>query len=145
MEFLGFMIIISYILVYSIKVSIADDSLGLSQSISNNDTLVSKSGRFELGFFTPGNSNKTYLGIWYKNIPVQNIVWVANRNNLINSTSNYTLNLNSTGNLVLGQNSSFVWYTTTNQKKVHIPEVVLLDSGNLVVENEGETKQEEYL
>jgi hypothetical protein len=117
MEFLGFMIIISYILVYSIKVSIADDSLGLSQSISNNDTLVSKSGRFELGFFTPGNSNKTYLGIWYKNIPVQNIVWVANRNNPINSTSNYTLNLNSTGNLVLGQHSSFVWYTTTNQKK----------------------------
>ncbi|KAK2381022.1 G-type lectin S-receptor serine/threonine-protein kinase [Trifolium repens] len=145
MEFLGFMIIISYILVYSIKVSIADDSLGLSQSISNNDTLVSKSGRFELGFFTPGNSNKTYLGIWYKNIPVQNVVWVANRNSPINSNSNYTLNLNSTGNLVLTQNSTFVWYTTTNEKQVHNPVAVLLDSGNLVVKNEGETNQDEYL
>jgi hypothetical protein len=30
-------------------------------------------------------------------------------------------------------------------KKKHIPEAVLLDSGNLVVKNEGETKQEEYL
>ncbi|WJX50865.1 hypothetical protein P8452_37113 [Trifolium repens] len=145
MEFLGFMIIISYILVYSIKFSIADDSLGLSQSISNNDTLVSKSGRFELGFFTPGNSNKTYLGIWYKNIPVQNVVWVANRNSPINSTSNYTLNLNNTGNLVLTQNSTFVWYTTTNEKQVHNPVAVLLDSGNLVVKNEGETNQDEYL
>ncbi|GAU41689.1 hypothetical protein TSUD_94100 [Trifolium subterraneum] len=35
-------------------VSIAADSLGLSQSISNNNTLVSQSGRFELGFFTLG-------------------------------------------------------------------------------------------
>ncbi|WJX44767.1 hypothetical protein P8452_31710 [Trifolium repens] len=144
MEILGFMIIVSYILVYSINFSIADDSLGLSQSISNNNTLVSKSGRFELGFFTPGNSNKTYLGIWYKNIPVQNIVWVANRNNPINSTSNYTLNLNSTGNLVPTQNSSFVWYTTTNEKQVRNPVAVLLDSGNLVVKNEGETNQDEY-
>jgi len=141
-----FMIIVTYILVNSLKHSIAADSLGLSQSISNNNTLVSQNGRFEFGFFNPGNSNKTYLGIWYKNIPVQNVVWVANRNNPINnSTSNYTLKLNSTGNLVLTQNRFIVWYTTANQKQVHNPVAVLLDSGNLVVKHEGETNQAEYL
>jgi hypothetical protein len=139
-----FMIIFTYILVNSLKHSIAANSLGLSKSIGNNNTLVSQNGRFELGFFTPGNSNKTYLGIWYKNIPVQNVVWVANRNNPINnSTSNYTLKLNTTGNLVITQNGSFVWYTTTIQKQVHNPVAVLLDSGNLVVKNEGETNQED--
>ncbi|KEH30778.1 putative protein kinase RLK-Pelle-DLSV family [Medicago truncatula] len=146
MDILVFMIFVSYLLAHSFKLSIAADSLGLSQSISNNNnTLVSQNGRYELGFFTPGNSNKTYLGIWYKNIPVQKFVWVANRNNPINSTSNHALFLNSTGNLVLTQNNSFVWYTTTNQKQVHNPVAVLLDSGNLVVKNDGETNQDEYL
>jgi len=146
MDILAFMIIATYILVHSLKLSIAVDSLGLSQSISNNNTLVSQNGRFEFGFFNPGNSNKTYLGIWYKNIPVQNVVWVANRNNPVNnSTSNYILKLNSTGNLVLTENRFIAWYTTTNQKLVRNPVAVLLDSGNLVVKNEGETNQDEYL
>ncbi|KAK2434620.1 G-type lectin S-receptor serine/threonine-protein kinase [Trifolium repens] len=63
MEILVFMIIVSYILVHSLKLTIAADSLGLSQSISNDNTLVSQSGRFKLGFFALGNANKTYLDI----------------------------------------------------------------------------------
>ncbi|KAJ1441975.1 putative serine/threonine-protein kinase [Sesbania bispinosa] len=93
-------------------------------------TLVSQSGRFELGFFTPGNSNKTYLGIWYKNIPVERVVWVANRVSPING-SNPILTVNSTGSLVLSQDGTVVWYTAS-QKQEQNPVAVLLDSGNLV-------------
>ncbi|XP_061349733.1 G-type lectin S-receptor-like serine/threonine-protein kinase At4g27290 [Gastrolobium bilobum] len=141
MDILTSMIIIAYAFVPLFKVSIAADSIGLSQSISNGNTLVSQGGTFELGFFT--KSNKSYLGIWYKNIRIQKVVWVANRVNPING-SNATLTLNSTGNLVLSQNGSVVWYTTP-QKQAHNPVAVLLDTGNLVLRNEGESNPEDYL
>ena len=78
----------------------------LNPSPSENMTLVSKDGSFELGFFNPGSSKNLYLGIWYKNIPVQTVVWVANRLNLINDLSG-VLMVNSSGSLVLlSQNST---------------------------------------
>jgi hypothetical protein len=96
-----------HILIYFSQISLALNTI--SQSISLTDdgnTLVSKGGIYELGFFTPGNSNKRYLGIWYKNIPIQTVVWVANRINPINDSSG-TLTLNNiTGNLVLTQKNN---------------------------------------
>nr|KYP35754.1 Putative serine/threonine-protein kinase receptor [Cajanus cajan] len=106
-------------------------------------TLVSKGGKFELGFFSPGSSQKRYLGIWYKNIRIQTVVWVANRENPINDSSGI-LTVNSTGNLVLTQNESLVWYTNSH-KQAQNPVVELLDSGNLVIRNEGDTDTEGYL
>ncbi|KAB2601100.1 G-type lectin S-receptor-like serine/threonine-protein kinase [Pyrus ussuriensis x Pyrus communis] len=38
---------------------------------------------FKLGFFSPGNSHNRYIGVWYNNIPIQTIVWIANRDNPI--------------------------------------------------------------
>ncbi|MCD7462300.1 hypothetical protein HAX54_048208 [Datura stramonium] len=32
-----------------------------------------------MGFFSPGNSENRYVGMWYKNISVRTVVWVANR------------------------------------------------------------------
>uniref|UniRef100_A0A2N9FCL3 non-specific serine/threonine protein kinase n=2 Tax=Fagus sylvatica TaxID=28930 RepID=A0A2N9FCL3_FAGSY len=85
------------------------DSLTTSQYISNGSSLVSKDGTFELGFFKPGSSKNHYLGIWYKNIPVKTVVWVANRLNPINDSSGLLM-INSTGSVVLmSQNKSVVW------------------------------------
>jgi hypothetical protein len=56
----------------------ASDSITQSQTISEGRALVSADGSFELGFFSPGSSTNRYLGIWYKNIPVITIIWVAN-------------------------------------------------------------------
>ncbi|XP_024161142.1 G-type lectin S-receptor-like serine/threonine-protein kinase At4g27290 isoform X3 [Rosa chinensis] len=113
--------------------SFAVDSIGPSQSIhDNSSTLISSDGSFELGFFSPGNSKNRYLGIWYKNIPVKTVVWVANRCNPIDDSSG-VLMINSTGYLVLlGQNKSVVWWTSLPK---YTPSVMvqLLDSGNLVV------------
>ena len=105
---------------------------------------MSKGGKFELGFFSPGSSQKRYVGIWYKNIPTQTVVWVANGANPINDSSGI-LTLNTTGNLVLTQNGSIVWYTNNSHKQVQNPVVELLDSGNLVIRNEGETNPEAFM
>jgi hypothetical protein len=140
-----------HILIYFSQISLALNTI--SQSISLTDdgnTLVSKGGIYELGFFTPGNSNKRYLGIWYKNIPIQTVVWVANRINPINDSSG-TLTLNNiTGNLVLTQknNETVVWSTTSNslRKKQEISVVaILLDTGNLVLIDEKEENEESFL
>ncbi|RDX65312.1 G-type lectin S-receptor-like serine/threonine-protein kinase, partial [Mucuna pruriens] len=127
----------------TISFSVANDSINVSQSMSDGETLVSKGGKFELGFFSPGSSQKRYLGIWYKNIPIQTIVWVANRANPINDSSGI-LTVNSKGNLVLSQNGSLVWFTNS-QKKAQNPVAELMDSGNLVIRNEGEANPEAYL
>ncbi|KAK7405141.1 hypothetical protein VNO78_06339 [Psophocarpus tetragonolobus] len=131
------------ILIYSLHFSIATDTILLSQSISDGMTLVSQGEKFALGFFSPENSNKRYLGIWYKNIPIQTVVWVANGANPINDSSGI-LTVNSTGNLILRQRHRVVWYTTS-EKQAQNPVAKLLDSGNLVVRDENETDSEAYL
>ncbi|KAK2423949.1 G-type lectin S-receptor serine/threonine-protein kinase [Trifolium repens] len=140
-----------HILIYFSQISLAVNSISQSISlIDDGNTLVSKGGIYELGFFTPGNSNKRYLGIWYKKIPIQTVVWVANRINPINDSSG-TLTLNNiTGNLVLTQknNETVVWSTTSNslRKKQEISVVaILLDTGNLVLIDEKEENEESFL
>ncbi|XP_024028007.1 G-type lectin S-receptor-like serine/threonine-protein kinase At4g27290 isoform X2 [Morus notabilis] len=120
------------------------DSINLFQSISDGETLVSNEGIFKLGFFSPGTSKKRYLGIWYKNIPVQTVVWVANRCDPINDSSGL-FRINSTGSLVLlYQNKSVVW-STSSFKKAQKPIAQLLDSGNLVLRDEEDTNLGTYL
>ncbi|XP_024021179.1 G-type lectin S-receptor-like serine/threonine-protein kinase At4g27290 [Morus notabilis] len=126
-------------------VSFALDSINPSQSISDGRTLVSKEGIFEFGFFTPGNSTNHYLGIWYKKIPVQTVVWVANRCNPINDSSGM-LTINSAGNLVLSnRNTSTVVWSTSLSTQPQKPILELLDSGNLVVRDEEDKNSETYL
>lgn len=140
MDILPFMIMVAYILVPSIATS---SMINVSQSISDGQTLVSQAGVFELGFFSPGKSQRRYLGIWFKYIPEQKVVWVANRARPINNTLG-KLTMNSAGNLVLSQNDSVVWQTASD-KQAWNPVAELLDSGNLVIRNEGEeTDSEAY-
>ncbi|KAF7822808.1 G-type lectin S-receptor-like serine/threonine-protein kinase [Senna tora] len=136
-------------LVLSLQVfSFALVSIAQSQSFTDGMTLLSKGGTFELGFFSPGTSNKRYLGIWYKNIPIPTVVWVANRLNPINDSSGI-LTLNTTGNLVLSQNDTVVWSSTittsVEKKPEYSPEALLLDSGNLVVRDKKNDNPEAYL
>ncbi|GMN36845.1 hypothetical protein TIFTF001_042520 [Ficus carica] len=116
-------------------VSLAVNSIGPLQSMSDGTTLVSEGGVFEFGFFSPGNSKNRYVGIWYKKIWVQHVVWVGNRCNPINDSSGLLM-VNSTGNLVLMQQNKSVVWSTSLSKKVKKPIVQLLDSGNLVLRDE---------
>ena len=88
--------------------STSTDTIGPSESITtgNNETLVSAGGVFQLGFFSPDDDGaRTYLGIWYYNITVRTVVWVANRHSPVRSTPG-VLRLSADGRLVIldGQN-----------------------------------------
>ncbi|XVE50454.1 hypothetical protein DITRI_Ditri01bG0163400 [Diplodiscus trichospermus] len=125
------------------KASIAVDMISPSDSLTDGMTLVSNDGSFELGFFSPGISKNRYLGIWYKNIPMQTVVWVANRMNPINGT-NGLLKIENTGKVVLlDQNKTAVW--STNSTGVQDPILQLLETGNLVVRDGKGSNSENYL
>ncbi|XP_040367103.1 G-type lectin S-receptor-like serine/threonine-protein kinase RKS1 [Rosa chinensis] len=103
--------------------------------------LVSKQSKFELGFFSPGNSSNRYVGIWYSQTRVSNktVVWVANRNNPINDTSG-VLTINRYGELVLyayNMESTPIWSTNVSRSVQNVNtstlSAQLLDTGNLVV------------
>uniref|UniRef100_A0A2N9I8I7 non-specific serine/threonine protein kinase n=1 Tax=Fagus sylvatica TaxID=28930 RepID=A0A2N9I8I7_FAGSY len=109
MDIFAFVFLSSCSLVFLSGFSDAADSITQSQSFNEGMTLVSKDGSFELGFFSPSSSKNGYLGIWYKNIPVQTVVWVANRLNPINDSSG-VLMVNNSGSLVLlNHNSTIAW------------------------------------
>ena len=79
-------------------------------------------------------------------ITVQTIVWVANRGNPINDSSNRAiLELNSTGNIVLTHMNTVVWCSTSSLRKAQNPVAELQDSGNLVIREENVKDPEAYL
>ncbi|XWS27926.1 hypothetical protein CRYUN_Cryun25bG0022300 [Craigia yunnanensis] len=145
MDFLSFMLTNTILLLVLFSGFVdAIDIFTSSQSVSDGRTLVSRDGIFELGFFSPGNSKNRYLGIWYKKIPVQTVIWVANRSNPINDTTGLLL-VNRNGNLVLlSRRNGVVWYTNL-KKGVQNPVVQLLDSGNLVIRSENDSNSETFL
>ncbi|XP_052306852.1 G-type lectin S-receptor-like serine/threonine-protein kinase At4g27290 isoform X2 [Populus trichocarpa] len=141
------LIIIANLLLLFSRFCNTANTLTLSQSIRDGGTrtLVSKDGSFELGFFSPGSSRNRYVGIWYKNISVRTVVWVANRNNPINDSSGFLM-LDNTGNLVLvsNNNSTVVW-SSNSKKAAQSAMGELLDSGNLVLRDEKDVNSGSYL
>ncbi|KAK4576450.1 hypothetical protein RGQ29_027131 [Quercus rubra] len=101
-------------------------------SLSTSETIVSTNGIFELGFFTPGNSTKYYLGIRFKKVSTQNVVWVANREYPFPNSS-AALCLNSDGNLVISDGR--MTYMMANTSAGNGTYAMLLDTGNLIVTN----------
>ncbi|MED6111489.1 hypothetical protein PIB30_052721 [Stylosanthes scabra] len=130
------------------KTIAANNTITHSQSLTQNQTLLSINTTFKLGFFTPNNSRNIYLGIWYNNLPLQTVVWVANRENPITPTNiSPVLKINTTHNsttLLLLQNNSLIWSTPPSRLASN-PILQLLDSGNLVLREQDDVNQENYL
>ncbi|KAK1364903.1 Receptor-like serine/threonine-protein kinase [Heracleum sosnowskyi] len=109
------------------------------EPLNDGDVLVSATENFVLGFFSPSNStSRRYVGIWYNKISVRTVVWVANRDNPVSSTSG-VLSLDNTGNLVLVDSRKpdvVIWSThVSNSSSIVLSNFTaeLLDSGNFVV------------
>ncbi|CAL8159676.1 unnamed protein product [Prunus armeniaca] len=112
----------------------ASHVISAGQSLSGNQTITSPSGIFELGFFTTGNSQNYYIGIWYKKLPPKTVVWVANRNQPVSDTSSSTLQLFQNGNLtLLVQSKTEIWSTHSMSTVSHSTVAMLLDNGNFVI------------
>ncbi|WCJ34446.1 G-type lectin S-receptor-like serine/threonine-protein kinase At4g27290 [Euphorbia peplus] len=141
---LGFILVIcANLLSFLSKSAYATDILSPSDSLTDNGTtLVSKDGSFKLGFFSPDASTNRYIGIWYGKIPIQTVVWVANRNQPVKDSSGL-LKMDRASNLVLlSTNSSVQFWSSNSTKQAQNPFVQLLDSGNLVIK---EANSENYV
>ncbi|KAF7847994.1 hypothetical protein BT93_L2385 [Corymbia citriodora subsp. variegata] len=116
---------------------LGSDTISANQSLSGNQTLISSGGNFKLGFFTPGNSPYSYLGIWFNKISVRTVVWVANRDNPVIDRYSTELKI-SGGNLVMVNDSRVpVWSTnlSTSSSGSSSPVAVLGDDGNFTLKD----------
>ncbi|CAL5408603.1 unnamed protein product [Camellia sinensis] len=115
----------------------AIDTLSPNETLADNGKLLVSSGEaYELGFFNPPYSNKRYIGIWFKNVPIQTPIWVANKNNPISDSSGL-LTITTTGNIIITNQTTTVWSSSNSSPPTppNNPILQLLDSGNLVVKN----------
>ncbi|XP_076908342.1 G-type lectin S-receptor-like serine/threonine-protein kinase At4g27290 [Bidens hawaiensis] len=113
------------------------DTISDTSFLKDGDTLVSPAGTFELRFFKPGRSDNRYLGIWFKNISVRTVVWVANRHHPLPGASLLVLKIDDLGNLGLFNNSSMIWSSNTTASGNAT--ATLRDNGNLVVSDQDRT------
>ncbi|TXG67221.1 hypothetical protein EZV62_008496 [Acer yangbiense] len=125
------------------NLSVAVDTISLAQSIRDGETLVSTSQSFEVGFFTPGNSNNRYLGLWYKFDP-STVVWVANRKNPITDKQGMLV-MSDDGNLVLLSKDKKIIWSTNSSRVLENPVAQLLDSGNLVIRDNINMSSDRYV
>ncbi|XP_035842070.1 G-type lectin S-receptor-like serine/threonine-protein kinase At2g19130 [Helianthus annuus] len=129
---MGILLLLCFSLIISF--SSGADTIYANQFLSGNQTIISKDGNFELGFFKAGNSSNYYIGIWYKKVPFNppTVVWVANRETPISDRFSSKFKLKD-GNLVLlNESNTPIW--STNMISTATPaSVVLHDDGNLVL------------
>ncbi|KAG4989584.1 hypothetical protein JHK85_032567 [Glycine max] len=98
-----------------------------------------------MGFFSPGNSTRRYLAIWYTNASSYTVVWVANRNTPLQNNSG-VLKLNEKGiRELLSATNGAIWSSNISSKAVNNPVAYLLDLGNFVVKSGHDTNKNSFL
>ncbi|KAK8312321.1 hypothetical protein V6Z12_D01G033800 [Gossypium hirsutum] len=113
----------------------ASHTITASKSIKDPDVIISQNGVFRLGFFSLPNSSNRYVGILYHQIPLQTVVWVANRNRPLKGFSGI-LTISGDGNLVVSNGKAeILWSTNVTNLVPNATTAQLLDSGNLVLNN----------
>ncbi|PKI73772.1 hypothetical protein CRG98_005843, partial [Punica granatum] len=113
------------------------NTINPSLPLHDGDVLLSENKNFAFGFFSPGNSTRRFIGIWYHKVSEQTVFWVANRDRPINDTSG-VLSINSHGHLVLSccsNGSSPLWSTTMSTKNSGnaTTSAQLQDTGNFIL------------
>lgn len=132
----GFFLFIIYFFLSIPNVYVWSDTITSAIRLKDGDAIVSSGGFFEMGFFSPGTSKNRYIGIWYKNIPVKTVVWVANRETSVADNSGVLKVLNP-GVLTIVNDNTVIWSSNTSRTSQN-PVVQLLDSGNLVVRDKSD-------
>ncbi|XP_024977996.1 G-type lectin S-receptor-like serine/threonine-protein kinase At4g27290 isoform X3 [Cynara cardunculus var. scolymus] len=90
------------------------DSIAVNQVIKDGETVVSAGEMYEMGFFSPANSNNRYLGIWYKKIATGTVVWVANGDLPLSNTSG-TFKVTNEGLLQISCcGDTIIWSSTSS-------------------------------
>ncbi|MBA0758925.1 hypothetical protein Gotri_021882 [Gossypium trilobum] len=128
-------VLLTLISCFSLQFGTALDTITPSKSIKDPESIISQSGVFRLGFFSFANSSNRYVGILYNQIPVQTVVWVANRNKPLKDSSGI-LNISDDGKLVvLNGKAEILWSSNVTNLVPNATTAQLLNSGNLVLNN----------
>ncbi|WCJ42939.1 G-type lectin S-receptor-like serine/threonine-protein kinase RKS1 [Euphorbia peplus] len=126
--------LLSLIFILTVNFCISIDTITPTQPLRDGDVLVSKGEAFALGFFSPGNSGRHYVGIWYNKVSQRTVVWVLNRDSPLNDTAGI-LTIDGRGNLVLYANNKTdipLWSTNVNDDSTSFI-AQILDTGNLIL------------
>ncbi|CAA0307261.1 unnamed protein product [Arabidopsis thaliana] len=107
-------------------------AINTSSPLSIRQTLSSPGGFYELGFFSPNNTQNQYVGIWFKKIVPRVVVWVANRDTPVTSSA-ANLTISSNGSLILLDGKQDVIWSTGKAFTSNKCHAELLDTGNFVV------------
>ena len=117
---------------FCLNLTVAIDTIRSSQSINDSEYIISKGSVFKLGFFSPENSTDRYLGIWYNNISVFTVIWVANREKPLKDSSG-VLTISEDGNLVVLNGQAEILWSSNVSNSVTNSSATLGDFGNLVL------------
>ncbi|CAN4083906.1 unnamed protein product [Withania somnifera] len=109
------------------------DTITQTQPLTKDQTLVSSGQLFEIGFLHQEVTND------------KTIVWVANRDKPLSTSSSSVLKITETGTLLLidGQTGNSVWSSDQTPSTNVVAQ--LLDSGNFVVRPENDDSEQSYL
>ncbi|GLJ16583.1 hypothetical protein SUGI_0283970 [Cryptomeria japonica] len=108
------------------------DTLSLGVSLREKQTIISNNGTFELGFFSPNGTSKWYVGIWYAQISVKTIVWVANRETPIKHMPG-VLTLSTFGYLIISDLQGKAVWSSNSTQQAKASRASILDTGNFVL------------
>ncbi|KAL5081566.1 hypothetical protein RYX36_009987 [Vicia faba] len=124
-----------YLNLFSVNANSYREFLQMGQSVRTSDTVVSYGGNYILGFFTRDrdNSTKYYVGIWFKKVPNDKVVWVANRDYAFQTSSAF-LTIQPDGNIAI-RDGQMMYLVTNVLNNSYSTYATLLDSGNLVLLN----------
>ncbi|KAM0923876.1 hypothetical protein ACQ4PT_005280 [Festuca glaucescens] len=112
------------------------DTIIPGESISGNQTLVSKSGAFELGFFSPGPGIHYYLGVRLRNMAGNSpTFWIGDRHVVVTDLPTASLEMFG-DSLYIKQNGASLWWSLAGNESSAVV-AILLDNGNLVVRGQG--------
>uniref|UniRef100_M4EE74 non-specific serine/threonine protein kinase n=1 Tax=Brassica campestris TaxID=3711 RepID=M4EE74_BRACM len=119
-------------LLLTMFLSLSYEAITPTSPLSIGQTLSSSNGVYELGFFSPNNSQNQYVGIWLKDPVRRVVVWVANRESPVtDSTANLTISTN--GSLLLYNGKHGVVWSTGENFASNEYSATLSDDGNLMV------------
>ncbi|CAN4078253.1 unnamed protein product [Withania somnifera] len=123
-----------FILSCSCSFCLADDRVTLGEVLRDGDNITSKGRDFVMGFFSPTGSSKRYLGIWYADIKVRTVIWVANRDKPVHD-KNGTFSMDKIGNLVVKNGHGDLLWSSNVSVETRNSTACLIDDGNLVILN----------
>ncbi|KAL2525295.1 lectin protein kinase family protein [Abeliophyllum distichum] len=111
---------------HSVSIVSSVDTLKQGDRLNSFEYLVSANRVFTLGFYSPQNTNRSYLGIWFKD-NTYGPIWLCNRDKPITDNSG-VLTISSTMKLIINTSGGdpIDLYANENGKNIT---ATLLNSG----------------